>query len=281
LIVQEREQTTYAAAKSEIPYKLTPGEVFQYADLAGRNVAIETIDYSISPPWVFFCKHVSFAGNDLGDVEQHELESQMVSSAVLRCPKCGGPLALQAPDKSERVACPNCRSLLDVDQGNLSYFRTLEPSPAENAFFLPIGAEGNFPGDVKFKIIGAMQRSVTIDGEKYYWTEYLLYNPMIGFRWLVHSDNHWSFVESVNTADVEVTGFYKGATATYNGEKYKIFQDATAVVEYVKGEFYWRVEQGESVQATDYVSPPRMLSREATRDEVNWSVGTYMSVSDV
>ena len=33
--------------------------------------------------------------------------------------------------------------------------------------------------------IGAVVRSVTFDGIKYYWHEYLLYNPMVGFRWLV------------------------------------------------------------------------------------------------
>ena len=71
---------------------------------------------------------------------------------------------------------------------------------ADTNFVLPIGAEGTFKDDVKFKIIGAVTRSVDIEGETYYWHEYLLYNPSIGFRWLVHSDNHWNFVESVNAA---------------------------------------------------------------------------------
>ncbi|MBV9670129.1 MAG: DUF4178 domain-containing protein, partial [Acidobacteriales bacterium] len=165
---------------------------------------------------------------------------------------------------------------------NLSYFKSLNPPPDAPDFVAPIGAEGVFPGDVKFKIIGAVVRSVTIDGVKYFWHEYLLYNPMVGFRWLVHSDNHWNFVEPVNAAEVEDTHFYGGgAKVKYNGEEYKIFQDANAVVEYVKGEFYWRVEQGEMVRATDYVSPPRMLSREATSDEINWSLGTYMRVEDI
>jgi hypothetical protein len=147
---------------------------------------------------------------------------------------------------------------------------------------LPIGAEGTFKDDVKFKIIGAVTRSVDIEGETYYWHEYLLYNPAIGFRWLVHSDNHWNFVEPINPAEVRADANLLGArSATYDGRKFRIFQDANAMVRYVKGEFYWRVAQGETVRAADYVNAPLMLSQEATDKEVNWSVGVYMTNTEV
>jgi hypothetical protein len=110
----------------------------------------------------------------------------------------------------------------------------------------------------------------------------LLYNPSVGFRWLVHSDNHWNFVEPVNPAEVTRTEYIAaGATASYNGRTFKVFQDAPARVEYVKGEFYWRVEQGETVRATDYVSAPLMLSLEQSQNEINWSVGTYLSNAEI
>jgi hypothetical protein len=67
----------------------------------------------------------------------------------------------------------------------------------------------------------------------------------------------------------------------YNGATFKIFQNAPAQVEYVKGEFYWRVEQGETVQAIDYVSAPLMLSQEVTSSEMNWSVGVYMTNAEI
>lgn len=282
LMVQEKGRGTSAAADGEIPYKLTPGEQFEYADLAGKNNAFATIDYSMDPPWVFVGTQVTLAEIGLGDAKPVQREAKRVSAAGMGCPHCGGPLNLIAPDKSERVTCPNCDSLLDVNQGNLSYFKTLTPPANAPEFVAPIGAEGTFPGDVKFKIIGAVVRSVTIEGIKYFWHEYLLYNPMIGFRWLVHSDNHWNFVESINPADVEQDNvFATGSSVSYNGQKYKIFQDAQAVVEYVKGEFYWRVEQGETVRAVDYVAAPHMLSMEATANEVNWSLGTYMTNEEV
>ena len=282
LMVQERGKGTSVAADGEIPYRLSPGEQFQYADLSGKNNAFATIDYSIDPPWVFVGSQVTLAEIGLGDAKPVQREARRVSAAGMGCPNCGGPLTLNAPDKAERVTCPNCNSLLDVNQGNLTYLKALTPAPNQPEFVAPIGAEGTFPGDVKFKIIGAVVRSVTMEGIQYFWHEYLLYNPLIGFRWLVHSDNHWNFVEPVNPADVEQLGMIgSGATVKYNGATFKIFQDAPATVEYVKGEFYWRVEQGETVRAVDYVSPPLMLSQEISAGEINWSVGTYMTNDEI
>ncbi len=282
LMVQEKGRGTAIAADGEIPYKLVPGEQFQYADLAGKDNAFATIDYSMSPPWVFVGTQVTLQEIGLGDAKSVKREAKRVSTAGMGCPNCGGPLNLIAPDKAERVTCPNCDSLLDVNQGNLSYLKSLTPPANAPVFVAPIGAEGTFPGDVKFKIIGAVVRSVTMDGIQYFWHEYLLYNPSVGFRWLIHSDNHWNFVEPVNPAEVETTGVTAaGSTIKYNGRSYKIFQDAPAVVEYVKGEFYWRVEQGETVRSVDYVSAPVMLSQEISANEINWSAGTYMTNDEV
>jgi uncharacterized protein YbaR (Trm112 family) len=282
LMVQEKGRATYVAADGEIPYKLIPSETLEFADLAGKNNAFATIDYSIDPPWVFVGSQVTLDEIGLGSAKPVEREACRVSTVGMGCPNCGGPLDLIAPDQAERVTCPNCDSLLDVNQGNLSYLKTLNPAPNQPDFLLPVGAEGVLPGDVKFRILGAVVRSVTFDGVKYFWHEYLLYNPMIGFRWLVHSDNHWNFVEPINAADVEQLGaFAHGATAVYNGRIYKIFQNAIATVEYVKGEFYWRIEQGETVRAIDYISPPMMLSQEISESEINWSAGTYMTNQEV
>jgi len=282
LQVTEKGVATSVAADGEIPYQLVPNEQSQYADLTGKNNSFGTIDYSISPPWVFIGQQVSLADIGLADARPAEREARRTTAAGMGCPNCGGPLALVAPDKAERVTCPNCNSLLDVNQGNLRYFKTLTPPADAPSFLLQVGMEGTFSGDVKFKIIGAVVRSVTIEGITYYWHEYLLYNPSIGFRWLVHSDNHWNFVEPVNPAEVENSGIYApGGYIKYNGTKYKIFQDAPAVVQYVQGEFYWRVEQGETVRAIDYVAAPVMLSQEVTSNEVNWSAGVYMTNAEI
>ncbi len=276
-IVAERGAATTLGASGEIPYQLTPGEKFWFADLSAQGGAFGTIDYSTNPPYLFTGQEVTLADLGLADARPAEREERKVSAIGMGCPNCGGPINLTAPDKAERVTCPNCDSLLDVNQGNLTWLHALAPQPEAYPFVIEIGAEGVLKDDVRVKIIGGVTRSVTVDGVKYFWNEYLLYNPRIGFRWLVHSDNHWNYVEPLPVADVQDNG----TTATYNGQTFKIFQDAMAVVEYVKGEFYWRVEFGETVRARDFVKPPLMLSGEMTQNELNWSLGTYMKNAEV
>jgi len=306
LTVAEKSVATQLGAQGEIPYKLTPGAEYAYADLSGPHGIFATFDYSESPPLVFVGRQATLAELGLAGVAAPEREARHIGAIQLNCPQCGGPLDLRAPDQTLRVTCPNCGSLLDVSEGRLEFMQALQPGKVVPV--IAIGSIGELE-DAKQMVIGFMVRSVEYEGVRYYWEEYLLYNPQLGFRWLVRSDDNWSYVQAVPPGDVmHRTGAFggKGDTVQFQGERFKLYQDAIARVEWVIGEFYWKVEVGEQTRSADYVHPPRMLSMEVTFNEpapdqnvqpapaqkgkkarsvptgeINWSLGTYMKREEV
>ena len=241
---------------------------------------------------------------DLGleSAASREREARIVAAAQVNCPNCGGPLELQAPDQTLRVACPYCASMLSCDHGNLKFLQALGKKKIEP--ILPLGSKGVFDPEVvntdweepqELTVIGFMQRKVTYEGIDYSWHEYLLYKPRLPFYWLIYNEGHWSFGQSVPAGDVKA-----GPTeAYYAGSGFKIFDRGEPVVNYVLGEFYWEVNVGERVKSADYIHPPDMLSREtnqnpstgskknpnAKRDkknrEINYTVSRYVPVEEI
>lgn len=250
--VAEVGEGTLAGAEGDIPFDLRPGVTHPFADLYGPEGQFATLDYGSEPAgyigWQVSLDEIGMAG-----LKAAEKEARKVTAKSVNCPQCAGALTLQAPDETQRVSCPYCSALLDCDRGNLEYLKTLKKKIKP---LIELGAKGTL-FDVEYIVIGFMQRSVTYD-RKYYWTEYLLYNPDVGFRWLVHSDEHWSFAEPLSPADVHD---YK-SSAVWDRKTFDLFQRAVARVEYVLGEFYWKIEVGEEVASRDLICPPYAIAVE-------------------
>src|SRR5262249_29613806 len=162
-------------------------------------------------------REVTLADLGLAGAVAPDREARRVSATQLNCTQCGGPLELRAPDQSLRVTCPNCGALLDVSQGRLQFMQAL--APGKFVPIIPIGSTGELER-AKQMVIGATVRSVEFEGIRYYWEEYLLYNFQLGFRWLVRSDDNWSYVQAVPAGDVlHKTGAFggKGDSVEYQG----------------------------------------------------------------
>jgi hypothetical protein len=279
LVVAEIGEAELLSGEGELPWVPEPGGRYAYADLTGADQRFATIDYSEEPPAVFAGAELTLAELGLADLSPRR---SRIGAAALNCSKCGGALELRTPDETERIWCPNCGAGHDIAEGKLRYFKTLKRKKVEPV--IPLGATGTIDGDA-YVVSGFMQRSVTFDQE-YFWTEYLLHNTQKGFRWLVHSDDHWSFVTPLRPGEVD-DGALAGAVAFnvgYDGKRYRLFQDAAAQVTYVVGEFYWKVAQGELVNTADYVAPPFGISKEVTTSgakEVSYSHSRYLTPAEV
>lgn len=135
---------------------------------------------------------------------------------------------------------------------------------------IPLGRTGTLEG-LTWTVIGYVERSTEIEGERFSWQEYLLYEPNAGYRWIVVDEGVWRLCTPVSAADVDTRG--APHIVRYKGGTYRVRNDGTARVDYVLGEFYWRVEVGETVRATDFESGNVVVSREAAGAEINWTLG--------
>jgi hypothetical protein len=175
------------------------------------------------------------------------------------------------PGRSLTVTCPYCNSLLDCEGPLAILAQQNDIDPGQPA--ISLGAVGRFEG-VDYTVTGRLRRQVSFDGGFFEWEEYLLYAPAAGYRWLVSTRGHYSFVTPLPpgaAVDTELGG------ARYQGVEFKRFDSGRAEVTGVWGEFYWRVALGEAVDTIDFIAPPAMLSRESSESELHWSLGVYMS----
>jgi hypothetical protein len=266
---------TYLGVNGEIPFKLVPDSTYEFADLSDGEGNFATIDYGEDgdEPTLYVGQQVLLADLHISGGEVGPPRDERSTSKRLACPNCNGPIELRVPDQSLRAACGYCNHLLDVNAGALAIVGKLGSKASPR---IPLGSKGTF-AEGEMTVVGYVVREAQIEGVDYPFEEYLLYEPKVGYRWLVQSDGHWSYVQPIAVGAVEQLG----DEIRYEGVKLRLFQTAPLRVDTVLGEFYWKVTSGELSYGNDYVAPPAMISREQTGNEENWSLATYMKVADV
>jgi hypothetical protein len=179
---------------------------------------------------------------------------------TLSCPACGGTLEVRAAGWSVNLACRYCGSILDVSRPEVQIIERHKRTAGQ--FSLPLGARGSL-FDTEWDVIGAMIRR----GPESLWFEYLLFNPYVGYRWLVEWDGEWQFgIPLLDRPEI------RNDFVHWQGQRFLQDDDESeAVTGVLVGEFYWRVATGDTARATSYASRDFTLSREDTDGEINWT----------
>ncbi|WP_394838372.1 DUF4178 domain-containing protein [Pendulispora rubella] len=278
LRVVERGQRRFVSAEGELPFPMVPNQVEPYADLSGAGGAFATIDYDAQgmPAYLYFGREIDPRQLTLSSGAP-VTEAPRAQVTSLTCPKCGGNFPLRAPDATERLACQFCGMLCDVNQGALVALKPLPLPPIPPA--IALGAKGNLRGQ-DVMVLGYVMRSTVVDGERYGWREYLLYVAATSsFVFLLEEDGAWQHIVPIQAGELQQTGPQAFA---FRGQAYQYAQGVQAVVDYVLGEFYWRVEQGETVMAYEFHGPGGVkLNQESTKDEVQFSVSTPLGIDEL
>jgi hypothetical protein len=194
---------------------------------------------------------------------------------ALNCPQCGAAITLRALGHAESVVCESCHCILDAKDPNLQVLQKFQAITGEVPPLIPLGTRGKLRG-TDYEVIGFQRRSVKVEGIRYDWHEYVLFNPYKPIRYLTEYNGHWNDISVCKEMPELRTGM-----ALYLGEFYKHFQTSEANTNYVLGEFPWQVRVGEHATVTEYVSPPRVLASEKMANEVTWSLGEYTYGSDI
>src|ERR1043166_3675125 len=185
----------------------------------------------------------------------------------LNCPNCGAPLTIRSFEHAISVVCAGCHTILDARDPNLAILQKFKVATGEDQPLIPLGTRGTIRGTL-YEVVGFQRRTIRVEGIRYSWHEYLLFNPFKGFRYLTEYNGHWNDVSVLRALPLGSPGH---RTLNYLGETYPLFQTGNAKTSYVLGEFPWQVRVGESAEVSDYVSPPRVISSEKTGKEITWS----------
>lgn len=217
-----------------------------------------------------------------------ETSERTLSARALNCPQCGAPLQAKLQG-TQSMSCHQCHALIDLTGETGAQLTSISQSPrppSGGGAKIALGSTGRLavePGaSSDWQLVGYLERAdVPEDGEPPTpWSEYLLFNRLEGFAFLVDSSEGWSVVRPLTGAPMVA-----GQHAKWQGQTFQKGYSYTARVNWVEGEFYWRVKRDERALVTDYsgigAAAGRLMSREQTGHEVTWSAGRKLAASDV
>ncbi|MBX3188671.1 MAG: DUF4178 domain-containing protein [Labilithrix sp.] len=283
-VVGEKNDGTFLAAEGELPFAAAPGTKRIFVDLSAAGGGWASIDYNdgTQPPKVYVGVRTTFAELQITE-RGGDRPAAAVKTEAIKCGGCGAPLPVLAPG-SERAACKHCNTITDVKlqqvvarQGQARQQPSIELG---RRGVIPV-ADGRGIYNQEWTVLGYVERSTGAPGSDdwFGWQEYLLYNVQHGYRWLVFDEGNFYLITPLAAGDVDASR--APLFVRMRNLHFRKRNQQQARVDFVLGEFYWKVEVGETVWAEDFEHGREIISCEKTQTEVNWSHGVLVPVQMV
>lgn len=279
------------AAEGELPRPPQAGRVIELRNAQGEVGTLEVKPTGPPEPVWSVGRNVQLSELALQNLRT-TAEGESVAEAgfkgrAIACPNCGAPLEPQL-SQTKSMVCKQCSAVVDLPGFEASGdAKALGFTPQDRGLppLIPLGRTGTLAveGDkpLAWQVVGYQERcDIPQDGddEQSFWREYLLFNRLAGFAFLVDTREGWSLVRTLTGAPAASRD-----GATWQGRTYAKRWDYGAKTTHVLGEFYWPVRLGDRAQVTDYATRDGqyLLSREQQGPEVTWSAGRTLPADAV
>jgi hypothetical protein len=271
------------AAQGELPTPPRLDGEFTVVDLRNNAGEVATLDGSAL--WSVG-RAVALAELQLSGLK--DASEKTLGSRSLACPNCGAAMEIKL-GSTKSLSCHQCNAVVDVSQGvgaDIAHYTQNNAGERGAEPQIALGRSGSLAlgsAAAPWQVVGYQERcDIPEDAEEEttFWREYLLYNQLLGFAFLVDGNDGWSWVRPLTGAPT-----VRGEQAQWQGTTYHQHWRYGAKATWVQGEFYWRVKRGEHALVTDYEgrgdAAALRLSREQTGGEVTWSAGQTLDAATV
>ena len=285
------------AAQGELPQPPQLQGEFWVADLRNSAGEVATLDGNqaaagASGAGATWAVGRTVALSELALTGLKDDSTKTLSGRAFECPNCGNALEVKLAT-TQSITCGQCSTVVDVSAGvgaDMAHYQQANAGVAGAEPQIPLGSTGKLALGVgavgallPWQVVGYVERCdipESSEDETSFWREYLLFNQLEGFAFLVDSNDGWSWVRPITGVPA-----VRGEKAEWQGRTYAKKWAYGAKITWVQGEFYWRVKRDERAHVIDYegigAHSKARLSREQAGNEVTWSAGETLAAATV
>lgn len=205
------------------------------------------------------------AGNN-----SHTQKNELPGPQSIQCPSCSTTIKYFVPGQSIRIGCANCKNLFSLNNGQLSKATSYSTSITP---IIPIGTVCTIK-EANYKLVGFLYCKEY--KYKYYWKEYIFFNPLYGYVTLNEYDGHWNLV-----VQTDYYPRHDARSVVVRQKEYQLFHKYRSQIVYAIGEFHWDLHETMYPFCVEYIHPPYALIEEKGKDEICWYHATYLTSDKV